>query len=99
MAKSSWKFYNLTTHDIYLYLNEYKLPTRYQERQFYGTVLNSFKLNPLNYMHTYKFYQGNTYIIKKFFIYNIGRTGKEFLKFTKPFFFRSKKKKINVKKL
>ena len=93
MAKSSWKFYNFTTRDIYLYLSEYKLPTRHQEKQFYGFALNSFKLNSLNYMHFYKFYQGNSYVIKKFFIYNIGRTGKEFLKFTKPFSFKFKKKK------
>ena len=36
-------------------------------------------------MHSYKFYLGNIYVNKKFFIYNIGNTGKEFLKFTKPF--------------
>lgn len=93
MAKSSWKFFNFTTKDIYSYLEEYKLPIRHQEKQYYGFVSNSFKLNTLNFMHTYKFYQGNNYIYKKFSIYNIGNKGKEFLKFTKPFFFRSKKKK------
>lgn len=93
MAKSAWKFYNLLSKDIYLYINEYKLPIRHQEKQFYGFVSNSFKLNSLNYMHSYKFYQGNSYVMRKFFLYNIGNTGKEFLKFTKPFFFRSKKKK------
>lgn len=44
-------------------------------------------------MHKYKFYQGNTYVEKQFCIYNIGNKGYEFLKFTKPFYFRSKKKK------
>lgn len=95
MAKSSWKFFNYTTTDIYYYLNEYKLPIQHQEKQNFGLVSNSFKLNPLNYMHTYKFYQGNSYTYKKFSIYNIGNKGKEFLKYTKPFFFRSKKKKNN----
>lgn len=93
MAKSSWKFSNFTTKDIYYYLNEYRLPIQYQEKQFYGLVSNSFKFNTLNFMHFYKFYQGNNYVTKKFSIYNIGNKGKEFLKFTKPFFFRSKKKK------
>ncbi len=93
MAKSSWKFYNFNYTDIYKYLQEYRLPTKYQENQYYGFVKNNFKLNTLNYMHSYKFYQGNKYIVKKFCIYNIGNKGYEFLKFTKPFFFRSKKKK------
>ena len=93
MAKSAWKFYNFTPKDIYLYLYEYKLPIRHQEKQYYGLVKNNFKFNTLNYMHFYKFYQGQNYVTKKFFIYNVGSVGKEFLKFTKPFFFRSKKKK------
>ena len=92
MAKSAWKFYNFNSLDIYLYLDEYKLPLRHKEKQSYGLVSNNFKLNSLNYMHSYKFYLGNIYVNKKFFIYNIGNTGKEFLKFTKPFCFRSKKK-------
>jgi hypothetical protein len=82
-----------TVNDIYYYLNEYKLPGKYQEKQFFGNVTNSFKFNSINYMHFYKFHQGNNYVDKKFFIYNIGRKGLEFLKFTKPFHFRSKKKK------
>lgn len=93
MAKSAWKFYNFTTKDIYYYLDEYRLPTKYQEQQHYGIVSNSFKFNPINYMHIYKFHQGNSRITKRFSIFNIGNKGKEFLKFTKPFFFRSKKKK------
>lgn len=93
MAKSSWKFYNYTNLDVYYYLNEYKLPSKYQELQYYGEVSNSFKFNTLNYMHTFKFYQGNNYIIKNFSQYSIGNKGREFLKFTKPFYFRSKKKK------
>jgi hypothetical protein len=93
LAKSAWKFYNFTSYDIYMYLNEYRLPIRYQEKQFYGLSDNNIRFNLLNYMHTYKFYQGNSYVNKKFFIYNIGKRGSEILKFTKPFFFRSKKKK------
>lgn len=92
MAKSSWKYFNMNTNDIYMYLSEYKLPTKYQNLQHYGFVKNDFKLNPLNYMHTYKFYQGNSYILKKFCMYNIGNKGYEFLKYTKPYYFRSKKK-------
>jgi hypothetical protein len=95
MAKSSWKFYNFNVKDIYHFLQEYRLPTKYQELQYYGFVSNEFKLNTINYMHSYKFYQGNNYVVKKFSIYNIGNKGKEFLKFTKPFNFRSKKKKNN----
>lgn len=93
MAKSSWKFYNFTTKDVYYYINEYKLPLKYLELQYYDKTSNSFKINTLNYMHTFKFYQGKTSIIKKFSIFNLGRTAKEFLKFTKPFHFKSKKKK------
>lgn len=93
MAKSVWKFYNFNIKDIYHYLYEYRLPSKYQEMQYYGFVKNSFTLNTLNYMHNYKFYQGNNYISKKFWIYNLNSKGYEFLKFTKPFHFRSKKKK------
>lgn len=93
MAKSAWKFYNFNVKDIYHYLYEYRLPSKYQAMQFYGLVNNSFTLNTLNYMHSYKFYQGNTYLKKKFSIYNLNSKGYEFLKFTKPFNFKSKKKK------
>jgi hypothetical protein len=82
-----------TVSDVYCYLDEYKLPGKYQENQFFGKVLNSFKFNSINYMHFYKFHQGNNYVTKKFSMFNIGNKGKEFLKFTKPFHFRSKKKK------
>lgn len=93
MAKSSWKFLGYTLTDIYTYLDEYRLPTKYQSLQYYGLVKNSFKLNNLNYMHKYKFHQGNNFITKKFCIYNLTNKGYEFLKYTKPFYFRSKKKK------
>lgn len=93
MAKSSWKFLNFTNKDIYMYLYEYSLPGKNQEEQFYGDVSNNFKFNNINYMHHYKFYLGNNYISKKFSAYAINLKAKEFLKFTKPFFFRSKKKK------
>lgn len=93
MAKSAWKFFNYNVKDIYHFLQEYRLPTKYSCSQTYGLVKNDFKLNPINYMHNYKFYQGNTYVDKQFCIYNIGNKGYEFLKFTKPFYFRSKKKK------
>ena len=76
-----------------MYLDEYKLLTKNQGEQFYGFVTNSFKLNSINYMHTYKFHQGNCYINKKFTAYSINAQVKEFLKFKKPFYFHSKKKK------
>jgi len=93
LAKSAWKFFNLQYKDIYYYLDEYKLLTKNQGEQFYGFVPNSFKLNSLNYMHTYKFHQGNCYVNKKFTAYSINTSVKEFLKFKKPFYFHSKKKK------
>ena len=93
MAKSAWKFFNLQYRDVYLYLDEYKLLTKNQGEQFYGFVTNSFKLNSINYMHTYKFHQGNCYINKKFTAYSINAQVKEFLKFKKPFYFNPKKKK------
>lgn len=93
MAKSAWKFFNLNYRDIYLYLNEYKLLTKNQGEQFYGFAPNSLKLNTLNYMHTYKFHQGNSEVMKKFTQYSINDRAKDFLKFKKPFYFHSKKKK------
>lgn len=93
MAKSAWKFFNLQYKDIYLYLNEYKLLTKNQGEQDYGFASNSLKLNSINYMHTYKFHQGNCYVIKKFTKYSMNGQVKDFLKFKKPFYFHSKKKK------
>jgi len=93
VAKSAWKFFNLQYPDVYLYLNEYKLLTKHQGQQYYGFAPNSLKLNSINFMHTYKFHQGNSYVIKKFTKYSINCSVKEFLKFKKPFYFHSKKKK------
>ena len=92
MAKSAWKFFNFNSQDIDMYLDVYILKKKYQGLQYYGLVHNSFKLNTINYMHYYKFHQGQTYNWKRFCSYNIGAKGYEFLKFKKPFYFYSKKK-------
>lgn len=93
MAKSAWKFYKFNINEIYYYLDEYKLISHNQGSQYWGTINSNFTINPINYMHTYNFYQGNCYTIKKFSLYNLKSKGFEFLKFTKPFNYRSKKKK------
>jgi len=44
-------------------------------------------------MHKYYFSLGNSYFRKSFFPYNSRLNGYSFLKFKKPFSFKSKKKK------
>ncbi len=93
MAKSSWKFLKISKNDIYKYNDEFKLMTEKQGNQSCGLTKNNLQINNINYMHKYTFYLGNCYTSKYFFTYCVGSKGKEFLKFTKPFTFKSKKKK------
>ena len=44
-------------------------------------------------MYKYLFYIGNSFIWKRFRIFNLKNQANEFLKFTKPFNYKSKKKK------
>lgn len=93
MAKSPWKYYTIKNKDIDFYLDEYMLPGKYFGKQHYGFVKNNFRITNLNYMHKYVAYMGQYLIRKKFYQWNVGNKVWEFLKFTKPFNFRSKKKK------
>jgi hypothetical protein len=76
-----------------MYVDEFKLLTEKQGFQHYGLVKNNFVINGINYMHKYMLHLGNCYATRSFFPYCIGAKTKEFIKFTKPFYFRSKKKK------
>lgn len=93
MSRSAWKFFKLDLDSIEYYLEEYKLLVKNKNRQSAGLVKNSLVLNPLNYMYRYVFYQGSTYAQRRFYKYNLRSIGYAFLKFRKPFWFRSKKKK------
>jgi hypothetical protein len=74
-------------------MDEFKLITENQGFQRFGLIKNNLIINNINYMHTYKFHLGNCFILKKFSEYCVNYRGGEFLKFTKPFSFISKKKK------
>lgn len=76
-----------------MYLKEYKLQNKYKGRQICKSKNNILLINNLNYMHRYVFHQGSLFIKKQFYPYCIRSVAYCFLKFTKPFFFRSKKKK------
>ena len=78
---------------MYKYVKEFKLLQEKQGLQKYGLVKNSFIINNINYMHKYYFSLGNSYFRKSFFPYNSRLNGYSFLKFKKPFSFKSKKKK------
>ena len=93
MSRSAWKYFKLNLEDIEYYLYEYKLLIKNKGRQSAGLVKNNLIINTLNYMHKYIFHQGSTYVKRRFYKYNLRSTGYAFLKFRKPFWFRSKKKK------
>lgn len=92
MAKSAWKFLKTNQEEIYNYIKEFKLIIENQGFRFIGLKDNYMVINSINYMHRYSFYQGNNYVNKQFSIYCIGSKAGEFLKYTKPFSYRSKKK-------
>ena len=93
MGRSSWKFFSTNIREIYLYLKEYKLIIHNKNLGIAGFKKNNFVVNPLNYMYKYLFHVGKSFVWKRFRIYNLKNQAKEFLKFTKPYHFRSKKKK------
>ena len=93
VAKSAWKFYQTNLREIYLYLVEYTLLSRNKNRQRYGLAKNNLRLNSINYMYRYNFHQGCNFTRRRFFKYCIGSVATCFLKFRKPFWFRSKKLK------
>jgi hypothetical protein len=76
-----------------LYTEELKLIDEDKGYKYFGTTKNTLVVNNINFTFRYKFHIGNYYIVKKFTKYCVGLKGKEFLKFTKPFSFISKKKK------
>ena len=93
MARAAWKFFKTNIEEIYFYLKEYKLISHKKNKGHANFKKNNFVINPLNYMYKYLFYIGNSFIWKKFRIFNWKNQAKEFLKFTKPFNYKSKKKK------
>lgn len=93
MAKSKWKFFKITENDIYNYIVEYKLPLKKKNQQSVGLTSKKLQINNINFMHRYLFHLGCQYTSKKFFGYAVGLKALQFLKFKKPFHFRSKKKK------
>jgi hypothetical protein len=95
VAKSAWKFLKTNKKEIYLYIEEFKLIEEDQGYKSFGFVKNNLLINNINHTFRYKFHIGNYYTIKKFSKYCVGLKGGEFLKFTKPFSYVSKKKKKN----
>ena len=99
MAKSTWKFFKTNRKELRLYAKEMKLLREKKSLQYYGLENNTLRLNTINWMHNYFFYLGNSFIKKLFFCECINMPVKRFLKFKKPFNYKSKKKKkINVNK-
>jgi ribosomal protein S19 len=92
VAKSAWKFLQTNQEEIYNYIQEFKLIIENQGFRYIGLKSNGMIINGLNYMHRYSFYLGNSYAKKQFASYCIGSKAGEFLKYTKPFNYRSKKK-------
>lgn len=76
-----------------MYIDEYKAPLKKKNTQVAGFVKNYFQINNINYMHSYTFHIGNAITYRNFYSYCIRSKAKEFLKFTKPFYYHSKKKK------
>ena len=76
-----------------MYFIEFRLLSKNQGLQYYGLVKNSHIINNLNYMHTYCLNLGNCFLEKSYYKYSVGLNGYSFLKFKKPFNYRSKKKK------
>jgi hypothetical protein len=93
VAKSAWKFLQARQEDFYLYNKEFKLLYENQGKQYAGFRYNNFIINNLNYMHWYTFHLGNCFTDRHFSPYSVSSKASEFLKYTKPFHFRSKKKK------
>ena len=93
MAKSAWKFLKTNQEEIYLYTEEMKLIDEDKGFKHFGLTKNSLIINNINYTFRYKFHIGNYFTVKRFSKYCVGFKGREFIKFTKPFCFISKKKK------
>jgi hypothetical protein len=93
VAKSAWKFLKTNQIEFYKYNTEFKLLIKNQGYQEIGLVKNSFIINNINYSFRYAAYIGDTFINKKFYNYCVGLKMRQFLKFKKPFHYRSKKNK------
>lgn len=93
MARTAWKFSKLYKDEINLYNKEFKLLKEKQGKQIIGLKSRNLIINPINYTYRYIFHLGNCFISKTFIAFCIKSKGLQFLKFTKPFNFRSKKKK------
>jgi hypothetical protein len=93
VARSSWKFLQFNQDDLYQYQLEYRLKKKYQEKQYRDYNKNYFKINNLNYMHTYGLYQGKVKLLWKSNIHCVNNILGNFLKTKKPFHFKKKKKK------
>jgi hypothetical protein len=95
VARASWKFLQTNLTEIYNYIVEYKKLKEYQGKQRIYKVKNYLTINKLNFMHIYTLHQGKFYIFKRFYKYNINSKVGDYLKTTKPFNYKSKKKKKN----
>ena len=94
VAKSAWKFLKTNQLEFYKYNIELKLLTKDQGQQVVGFVKNNFIINNINYSFKYIAHLGDSFLNKKFYKYCVGLKMREFLKFKKPFYYRSKKKNI-----
>lgn len=95
VAKSAWKFLRTNQIEIYMYNIEFKLLLKQQGYQSLGFVKNNHMINNIN--HTFKcwVHLGKYTLEKNFYSHSIKSKVGEFLKFTKPFYFYSKKKNKN----
>ena len=92
LAKSAWKFSKTNKLQLYRYLFDIRQMQKLQGLQRVKNIKNSLIINSINYMHTYTFHLGNCFVKKRFYFFTIKSKSLEFLKFKKPFYFRSKKK-------
>ena len=94
MAKSAWKFLRTNYGEINLYTREFKLLIEERGRVKIGLVKNNFIVNNINFTLKCKGHLGQIIFNKQFSIFDINSKLGQFMKFTKPFNFRSKKKNI-----
>lgn len=100
VAKSAWKFLKTNLGEIYKYASELKLIKKQQGKQSIGFVENNHLINTINYTFRCFVYLGKYSMKKRFSVFSIKSKVGQFLKYTKPFHYisKKKKKKINVKK-
>ena len=91
MAKSTYKFLNVTVNDLSMFMKRLNIRKRVK---FTKTNVRAKTINKWNYRFIFVIPQGKYSIKIKSTVYHIGYKFGEFAKTRKPFVFRSKKKNV-----